>query len=116
MNWQSTLETLIQHHLDNFKYYRDRATVQTDLSIKSFVVGNIDGMSSVYRLGVIAVLITLATLARLRFFATLPSLSATQRDRFLAQILPHFPFGLLNKLVCGSIFMRLFEVVESEQR
>ena len=113
MCWSKILEVLVQHHLHSFNFYRPHSSDSNDLQIYSFVKSNILGMSPVYRWGVASLFLLLNVLALTRG-SFLTHLSAGKRTAFIEGKITHFPFDLLNKLVCGNIYLRLFEITSGK--
>lgn len=105
-----TLEALVQHHLSSFSFYKPHSSVYNDLQILNFVRSNILGMSPIYRFGVFFLLAIINFLSLLTQGTPLTHLSAKRRAAFIDRLNLRFPFDLLNKLICGNIYLRLFEI------
>jgi hypothetical protein len=109
-NWQLTLATLVQFNIEGLKYYQDFADEKSDQAIQAFVFSNLNHMSKIYRLGVVACLTMLSLLFAVTHGRSINRLNQAERAEKLPRYLRFFPFDLLNRLICGNIFMRLFEL------
>lgn len=113
--WKKNISALIDYNCHNLAYYESFATAESDREIHMFVLSNIDQMTSVYRIGVIICIQALAGLVFLKTGRSLVRLSGLARARALTGLLNRFPFELLNRLVCGNVFMRLFELAPGQR-
>lgn len=108
--WRGSLIVLIKFHVRGIDLYRAVRTPDSDDQISDFVIGNMGTLGAIYRWGIWTVLFILNVLSVLISGRPIWNLQEAEADRVLQNLVHIFPFDVLNRLVCGNIFMKMFEL------